>query len=166
MPSRSGEFPLRLRISGLVRRTQKLGSANGNRTRISALKGPRANRCTIAPQSWELQPFQYTRKPVSAPRGAIVAIGSVSTLPSSGARNVQLSGCARCEKITAGVKRGISTGMNAHHSRGFPVRKTAATSMAHTKQMRMAILRTHERSGRICIKISPRESTLYFIATL
>src|SRR5208282_4856600 len=25
------------------------GSANGNRTRISALKGPRANRCTIAP---------------------------------------------------------------------------------------------------------------------
>jgi hypothetical protein len=28
-----------------------VGSANGNRTRISALKGPRANRCTIAP--WE-----------------------------------------------------------------------------------------------------------------
>src|SRR5215469_2313556 len=27
------------------------GSANGNRTRISALKGPRANRCTIAPRS-------------------------------------------------------------------------------------------------------------------
>ncbi len=27
------------------------GSANGNRTRISALKGPRANRCTIAPQN-------------------------------------------------------------------------------------------------------------------
>ena len=26
-----------------------VGSANGNRTRISALKGPRANRCTIAP---------------------------------------------------------------------------------------------------------------------
>jgi hypothetical protein len=26
------------------------GSANGNRTRISALKGPRANRCTIAPE--------------------------------------------------------------------------------------------------------------------
>ena len=26
------------------------GSANGNRTRISALKGPRANRCTIAPR--------------------------------------------------------------------------------------------------------------------
>jgi hypothetical protein len=25
------------------------GSASGNRTRISALKGPRANRCTIAP---------------------------------------------------------------------------------------------------------------------
>ena len=28
----------------------RFGSANGNRTRISALKGPRANRCTIAPQ--------------------------------------------------------------------------------------------------------------------
>ena len=28
----------------------EVGSANGNRTRISALKGPRANRCTIAPQ--------------------------------------------------------------------------------------------------------------------
>src|SRR5580658_5811236 len=27
-----------------------IGSANGNRTRISALKGPRANRCTIAPE--------------------------------------------------------------------------------------------------------------------
>ncbi len=26
------------------------GSASGNRTRILALKGPRANRCTIAPQ--------------------------------------------------------------------------------------------------------------------
>src|SRR5580700_2119217 len=30
---------------------QEVGSANGNRTRISALKGPRANRCTIAPNS-------------------------------------------------------------------------------------------------------------------
>src|SRR5580698_147168 len=28
---------------------RRVGSANGNRTRISALKGPRANRCTIAP---------------------------------------------------------------------------------------------------------------------
>ena len=33
---------------------RKLGSANGNRTRISALKGPRANRCTIAPGSISL----------------------------------------------------------------------------------------------------------------
>src|ERR1700734_1713712 len=31
-------------------RFQSRGSANGNRTRISALKGPRANRCTIAPE--------------------------------------------------------------------------------------------------------------------
>jgi hypothetical protein len=40
------------------------GSANGNRTRISALKGPRANRCTIAPQ-WEFQgneTLNYRRK--------------------------------------------------------------------------------------------------------
>jgi hypothetical protein len=29
---------------------RRLGSANGNRTRISSLKGMRANRCTIAPQ--------------------------------------------------------------------------------------------------------------------
>ncbi len=29
---------------------RRLGSANGNRTRISALRGPRANRYTIAPQ--------------------------------------------------------------------------------------------------------------------
>jgi hypothetical protein len=29
---------------------EKAGSASGNRTRISALKGPRANRCTIAPE--------------------------------------------------------------------------------------------------------------------
>jgi site-specific DNA recombinase len=34
-------------------RKSKFGSANGNRTRISALKGPRANRCTIAPNRWE-----------------------------------------------------------------------------------------------------------------
>src|ERR1700728_1685443 len=31
------------------RQRRNFGSANGNRTRISALKGPRANRCTIAP---------------------------------------------------------------------------------------------------------------------
>jgi hypothetical protein len=37
-------FPSVLRIRGV-------GSANGNRTRISALKGPRANRCTIAPNN-------------------------------------------------------------------------------------------------------------------
>ena len=35
-------------MSGL--RQASVGSANGNRTRISALKGPRANRCTIAPR--------------------------------------------------------------------------------------------------------------------
>ena len=35
------------------------GSANGNRTRISALKGPRANRCTIAPQ-WGFQEMRHS----------------------------------------------------------------------------------------------------------
>src|SRR5580693_918317 len=35
------------------------GSANGNRTRISALKGPRANRCTIAPQ-WEFREMRHS----------------------------------------------------------------------------------------------------------
>lgn len=29
--------------------SEKFGSANGTRTRISALRGPRANLCTIAP---------------------------------------------------------------------------------------------------------------------
>src|SRR5579885_2639901 len=32
-----------------TRNQNYVGSANGNRTRISALRGPRANRCTIAP---------------------------------------------------------------------------------------------------------------------
>src|SRR5215813_12373341 len=39
---------------------QKLGTANGNRTRISALKGPRANRCTIAARLKKLQSINYT----------------------------------------------------------------------------------------------------------
>jgi hypothetical protein len=36
------------------------GTANGNRTRILALKGLRANRCTIAALFDELQSFNYT----------------------------------------------------------------------------------------------------------
>src|ERR1700733_13055967 len=35
-----------------ARKERRIGSANGNRTRISALKGPRANRCTIAPRGY------------------------------------------------------------------------------------------------------------------
>src|SRR6202021_308749 len=38
-------------------RFQSRGSANGNRTRISALKGPRANRCTIAPRVFRFSEF-------------------------------------------------------------------------------------------------------------
>jgi len=44
---------------------------------------------------------------------------------------------------------GMSAGMSAHHSWGFAVRKTAATSMADTTHKRTAILRAHERTGRI-----------------
>ena len=36
------------------KKREGFGSANGNRTRISALKGPRANRCTIAPLRFPL----------------------------------------------------------------------------------------------------------------
>ena len=38
----------------------KFGTANGNRTRILALKGLRANRCTIAALLLQLQPINYT----------------------------------------------------------------------------------------------------------
>jgi hypothetical protein len=38
----------------------KFGTANGNRTRILALKGLRANRCTIAALLGELEPINYT----------------------------------------------------------------------------------------------------------
>src|ERR1700686_206609 len=55
--SQIGTMPLRCLVGvggrAMFRQDQgkeKFGSANGNRTRISALKGPRANRCTIAPQ--------------------------------------------------------------------------------------------------------------------
>jgi hypothetical protein len=42
-----------------------------------ALKGPRANRCTIAPQAGELQPFNYTVCGRSAPRkGSILRLRS------------------------------------------------------------------------------------------
>jgi hypothetical protein len=44
----------------------------------------------------------------------------------------------RFEKIAAGVKIGMRMGMGAHHSWGLAVRNAAATSMAATKQIRMA----------------------------
>jgi hypothetical protein len=58
------------------------------------------------------------------------------------------------KKITAGVKMGMSPGMSAHHSWGFAVRKTTAMLMAHTKQIRMAILRA--QVGSVCMQIDPR----------
>src|SRR3989442_12283299 len=53
--------------SGLVQFTQnlkqgRLGSANGNRTRILALKGLRANRCTIAPHLLRLRLYGRIRE--------------------------------------------------------------------------------------------------------
>ena len=47
----------------------KFGTANGNRTRILALKGLRANRCTIAALLGELQPINYTENFKFALRG-------------------------------------------------------------------------------------------------
>jgi hypothetical protein len=46
----------------------KFGTANGNRTRILALKGLRANRCTIAALLRELQPINYTENFDFVPR--------------------------------------------------------------------------------------------------
>src|SRR5271169_4448691 len=52
-----------------TREQNKFGSANGNRTRILALKGLRANRCTIAPPGKlqskiirEMRGFRYAAK--------------------------------------------------------------------------------------------------------
>jgi hypothetical protein len=69
----------------------------------------------------------------------------------------------RSEKIAAGVKIGMSTGMIAHHSWGLAVRKAAATSMAATKQRRMAILSGYERVDSIRIEFSPLKIAVYFI---
>jgi hypothetical protein len=55
------------------------------------------------------------------------------------------------EKITAGMKRGMSAGMTAHQIWGFVVRKAAATSMATTEPMRKAILRAQDLGGSNCI---------------
>jgi hypothetical protein len=58
-------------------RKMEVGSANGNRTRISALKGPRANRCTIAPNRQEervnLIRIGTNRRIVSAAPAFVVA---------------------------------------------------------------------------------------------
>src|SRR5579862_9997143 len=60
MPKPPGQNSLEKR---LARRSAgergKIGTANGNRTRILALKGLRANRCTIA-ASDEMRPHNYT----------------------------------------------------------------------------------------------------------
>lgn len=60
---------------------------------------------------------------------------------------------------------GISMGMSAHHTWGFAMSKLAATSIAATKQIRKAILSTHERVDRSCIRIYPRNAGLYMILT-
>ena len=60
---------------------------------------------------------------------------------------------------------GMSIGMSAHHSWGFAMSKLAVTSIAATRQMRMAILSAHERVDRSCIRIYPRNVGLYMILT-
>src|SRR5262249_5841398 len=62
---------------------QKLGTANGNRTRISALKGPRANRCTIAARLKELRSINYTgngRPPKADAQPTHVSVGDLQIL--------------------------------------------------------------------------------------
>jgi hypothetical protein len=49
---------------------EKLGTANGNRTRISALKGPRANRCTIAAWMQQTTPLKLYGKSSTRESGA------------------------------------------------------------------------------------------------
>jgi hypothetical protein len=58
----------------------------------------------------------------------------------------------------------MSTGMTAHHSWGFAVKKAAARSMAATKQRRMAILSAQERVDSIRMEISPPKSSVYITA--
>jgi hypothetical protein len=77
---------------------------------------------------------------------------------------IQIFEGTRREKTAAGVKIGMSTGMTAHHSRGFAVKKAAATSMAHTKHRRIAILSAHERVDSIRMEISPPKSSVYVTA--
>src|SRR6266446_4133320 len=67
---------------------QRSGSANGNRTRILALKGLRANRCTIAPQR-DLYPTMQS-PPNSRQANQALASRSVSRL--SG-RNASVLNC-------------------------------------------------------------------------
>jgi hypothetical protein len=52
----------------LVQDSEKIGSANGNRTRILALKGLRANRCTIAPPGGNYSLKLYGKRAVYATR--------------------------------------------------------------------------------------------------
>ncbi|MGD0627740.1 MAG: hypothetical protein ABR987_00215 [Terracidiphilus sp.] len=67
----------------------------------------------------------------------------------------QLLGFERYEKITVGVKRGMSTGIAAHHWAGLAMSKAAAPSITTTTQMRMAILIAAERNGRMWMEVSP-----------
>jgi len=60
---------------------------------------------------------------------------------------------------------GMRIGMSAHHTWGFAMSKLAATSIAATKQRRIAILTAHERVDRSSIRIYPRNSGLYKILT-
>src|SRR5438046_1236258 len=75
------------------------GTANGNRTRILALKGLRANRCTIA--AWEQSRLNnYTRNASIAPRGGLVRFYFTPSLATSINRTIDVHRrepyCERC----------------------------------------------------------------------
>jgi hypothetical protein len=54
--------------------SRSVGSANGNRTRILALKGLRANRCTIAPRLYLTIAFFSVYSPPASRRRSLLAM--------------------------------------------------------------------------------------------
>ena len=63
-------FTCEWKLAYRVDLARKNGSASGNRTRISALKGPRANLCTIAPPGSSRLHFAFDVLRASNHRGA------------------------------------------------------------------------------------------------
>ena len=62
--------------------------------------------------------------------------------------------CRLGARITAGVNRGISAGIIAHHTTGSAMNHAAAASSAATTHRRTAILFAQEATGRTLIEAS------------